>query len=80
MVHWFTLWMSLDDMLISYLPTTHLSRPGNLQYGTRLLIPIQSYSFIDYYDSSAKTKATKNDYEKQAPPVDEMLNILGLQF
>jgi hypothetical protein len=26
-----------------------------------------SYSLVDYYDSSTKTKATKNDYEKQAP-------------
>jgi len=26
-----------------------------------------SYSLVNYYDSSTKTKATKNDYEKQAP-------------
>jgi hypothetical protein len=26
-----------------------------------------SYNLVDYYDSSTKTKATKNDYEKQAP-------------
>jgi hypothetical protein len=26
-----------------------------------------NYSLVDYYDSSTKTKATKNDYEKQAP-------------
>jgi hypothetical protein len=37
-------------------------------------------SLVDYYDSSMKTKATRNDYKKQAPRVDEMLNILRLQF